>query len=203
LVKTSQEVANKLKKIWMRLALRGVHYSNDYGKLDAIYLVHDPWRMDSPSQRYRFAETNQLILKEFGVVESLLEIGCGEGHQSLHLERVCDHLTGLDVSVRAVKRARRRCPRSKFLVGDIFSQEVGALAPFDLVVACEVLYYMNDVPAALRRMRALGRNCLVSYFDREMGSLDQQVLDSPGIVSGIMEYQNTRYRVAWLRGEQV
>ena len=126
-------VIGVLKKIWMRFALRGVHYGNNYKKLDAFYMINDPWDMVSPSQQYRFAETNRLILEKFGRVGSLLEIGCGEGHQSLQLGQVCDRLTGLDVSARAVKRARRKCPPGEFLVGDIFSQEIGAKAPFDQV----------------------------------------------------------------------
>jgi len=192
-----------LKKIWMRCTLRGVRYSNDYKKLDRIYMLDDPWRMVSPTEQYRFSETSRLILEKFGRVGSLLEIGCGEGHQSLQLRQVCDRLIGLDVSARAVKRARRRRPGSEFLVGDIFSPEVHAQAPFDLVVACEVLYYMNNVPAALRQMRALGRNSLVTYFAGEMETLDPQVLSLPGAASEILEFNGTRWRVAWWRGDQV
>jgi SAM-dependent methyltransferase len=199
----SQNVVAMLKKFWMRFALRGVHYSSNYAKLDAIYMVDDPWGMASPSEEYRFAGTNKLILKKFGRVGSILEIGCGEGHQSLHLRQVCDRLIGLDVSGRAVRRARRRCSGGKFLVGDIFSQEVGAHAPFDLVVACEVLYYMSDVPAALRRIQELGRNSLVTYFAREMKTLDPLVLSLPGAASAILEVEEVRWRAVWWPGEQI
>jgi SAM-dependent methyltransferase len=196
--------ATVLKKIWMRLALRGLQYSSDYAKLDAIYRMGDPWHMASPSEEYRFAETNRLILEKFGRVGSLLEIGCGEGHQSLHLRQACsDRLIGLDVSGRAVDRARRRCPGSEFLVGDVFSQKVRAKAPFDLVVACEVLYYMSDVPTALLCMREIGRNGLVTYFDREMKTLDPQVLSLPGAASEILEFENVRWRAAWWRCEEI
>jgi hypothetical protein len=193
----------RLKRIWMRFALRGVAYSNNYKKLNVIYMLHDPWRMDSPWEHYRFAETNRLILEKFGRLGSLLEIGCGEGHQSLQLKQVCDRLIGLDVSRRAVKRARRRCPQGEFFVGDVFSQEVKAQAPFDLVVACEVLYYMSDLPTSLRRMQALGRNLLVTYYGGQMGILDPQVLSLPGAVSEILEFEHARWRVAWWHGDQV
>ena len=202
-MKSFQRVSAKLKKIWMRLILRGTRYSNGYKKLDAFYIINDPWHMDSPSEQYRFKETNRLILENFGAVRSLLEIGCGEGHQSLHLQQVCDRLTGLDVSDRAVGRARRRCPRDEFLVGDIFSLAVGAKAPFELVVACEVLYYMSDVPAALGRIQALGRNCFLTYFAGEMETLDSQVLSLPGAVSKILQFEQSRWRAVWWRGDQI
>jgi len=83
-------------------------------------------------------------------------------------------------------------------VGDVFSSEVSVLAPFDLVVACEVLYYMIDVPAALRKIRTLGRNCLISYFGDEVGTLDRQVFDSfPEARSEILEFEQFRWRVLW------
>jgi SAM-dependent methyltransferase len=202
-MQTSPRVADKLKKIWMRFALRRVRYSNNYKKLDAFYMVSDPWRMESPWEQYRFAETNRLILERFGRVGSLLEIGCGEGHQSLQLGQVCQRLTGLDVSARAVERARRRCPGAEFLVGDVFSEEVSVRAPFDLVLACEVLYYISDVPAALRRIQALGRNSLVTYYAGEMENLDPQVLSLHRAVSQILEFKHARWRAAWWPGDQV
>ena len=202
-LKPVQKAVAKLKRTWRRFALRDVRYSNDYKKLDTFYTVPDPWLMASPSEQFRFGETNRLIVEKFGRVASLLEIGCGEGHQSLYLQNVCDRLTGLDVSVRAVKRARGRCPQAEFVVGDIFSQEVSAFAPFDLVVACEVLYYMRDVPAAVRQMRSLGRNCLITYFSGEMETLDRQALVSlPGTLSEILAFEQSRWRALWWRSGQ-
>lgn len=198
-MESSPKIAAKLKRIWTRFVLRGVHYSNNYKKLDAFYMVNDPWRMASPREQYRFAKTNRLILEKFGRVSSLLEIGCGEGHQSLQLRQVCDHLIGLDVSARAVERARRRCPGGEFLIGDVFSQEVSARAPFDLVLACEVLYYMSDVAATLRQMCELGSNGLVTYFAGEMETLDPQVLSLPSIASEVLEFERIRWRAAWWR----
>lgn len=202
-MKPHQKAVAKLKKVWRRLTLKDIRYSDDYEKLDAVYAVPDPWIMTSQSEQFRFSETNRLILETFGQQGSILEIGCGEGHQSLYLQHVCKSLTGLDVSARAVKRARSRCPQGEFLVGDIFSQEVAARAPFDLVIASEVLYYMSDVHAVLGRMRALGRNNLVTYFVGEMANLDPQVLSLPGAVSEMLEFENARWRVVWWRGDQV
>jgi len=201
-MKPTHKVMTKLKKIWMRFALRGVTYRDKYKKLNRLYLIGNPWRLDSPGEQYRFAETNRLIAENFGRVGSLLEIGCGEGHQSLCLLNVCDRLIGLDVSIRAVERARKKCPSGEFLVGSLFSNVADTNALFDLVVACEVLYYMSDVSASLRRMQVLGRNCLVTYWDGVMKDLDPLVLSLPGVVSKIIKFQNTRWRVAWWPGLQ-
>jgi len=201
LTAASRKTIATLKRTWRRFALRGTRYKGDYTKLDTSYVVSDPWLMSSPPEQFRFRETNRRILETFGRVTSLLEIGCGEGHQSIHLQQVCTRLTALDVSARAVKRARGRCPQAEFLVGDIFSAEVVALAPFDLIVACEVLYYMTDVPAVLRQMRALGRNCLVTYFSGEMANLDPHVSASlPGARSEILEFEGSQWRALWWHG---
>ena len=194
--------ASMLRKVWMKLMLRHVHYADNYKQLDAFYSVSDPWRMVSPREQYRFEETNMRILEMFGRVGSLLEIGCGEGHQSLQLQEVCNRLTGLDVSATAVARAKCRCVQGEFLAADIFSGEIDARAPFDLVVACEVLYYIKDVPAVLQRMRVLGRNILVTYSAKEMDTLDSIVMSFPGVAFEVLEFRNARWRVAWWRSDQ-
>jgi hypothetical protein len=40
--------------------------------LKALYLVRDPWGMESPSETFRFSETNRLIGDQFGPVDRLL-----------------------------------------------------------------------------------------------------------------------------------
>lgn len=186
----------KLGRIWRRYALRGVHYTSNYARLNTIYAFNDPWHMNSAAETYRFVETNRLIQENFGPLDSILEIGCGEGHQSIHLRSICKHLTGVDVSPRAVCRARARCPDADFLVADIFSKDIASRAPFDLIVACEVLYYMRDVAGAIKRVSELGKACLITYFEK-MNELDPLVFSLPGIKSELLEFEHVRWRAAW------
>ena len=90
---------------------------------------------------------------------SLLEIGCGEGHQTEHLAALAGEITGLDVSEIAVERARKRLPDAEFRVGDIYAQPwIDERGRFELVTACEVIYYMSDIPRFLQTMDWLGRD---------------------------------------------
>ncbi|MBM3396085.1 MAG: hypothetical protein FJY37_15965 [Betaproteobacteria bacterium] len=71
-----------------------------------------------------------------------------------------------------------------------------------MVVACEVLYYFSDVPLALRRLSSLGRNVLVSYYDREMPRLGEQVRAHAAARDEIISFDDgsglpKRWQLAW------
>lgn len=154
-----------IRGAWRKIALRNLTASDNHRQLDRLYALPDPWDMRSAREQHRCAMTNAIIESKLGRVETILELGCGEGHQSQHLMLLCDQLYGLDVSPRAVMRARQRVPEARIEIGTL---PVVPWTPpggrFDLVVACEVLYYMSDVPAAISRMSELGRACLVTFF---------------------------------------
>jgi len=190
-----------MKGCWTRLALHLARNGREgrQGKWDMLYMVEDPWHMASPAEQYRFEQTNRIIRENFGPVGSLLEIGCGEGHQSAYLERICSNLTGLDVSGKAVLRARKRCPQSRFLTGDIFSRELEELAPFDLVVACEVVHYIADVQSVLDRLGNLSANRLVTCYAGAIARLDPFFARLPGAVTEILKYGGSQWRATWWR----
>jgi 2-polyprenyl-3-methyl-5-hydroxy-6-metoxy-1,4-benzoquinol methylase len=185
-----------LRTQWARAALRGVHFSDRHERLDALYRIRDPWGMESDAQAFRFRETNRIIGEQFGHVGRVLEVGCGEGHQSQELLRICDELVGIDVSRRAVERARLRCPQATFAVGAI-TDDVVPGGRFDLVLGCEVLYYMRDVAAALARFSELGSACLVTYYEQPAKELDRYVLAIPGVESTRVTYGDSGWTVAW------
>jgi SAM-dependent methyltransferase len=160
------------RNFWARLFLRGVHFRDRHRQLNALYRLPNPWNLDDPKERFRFEQTNNLIKNEFGRVHRLFEIGCGEGHQSVYLAETCDRLRGCDVSARAIERARRRCPNCEFVVGPFNPHVDDDECAYDLVVACEVLYYMQDVEAALNRMSRMGAACLVTYYKSQAARLD-------------------------------
>lgn len=154
-----------LRRVWRKIAMRNLTGRDNHAQLERLYLMPDPWQMESAREQARFRHTSALIGDRVGRVTSLLEIGCGEGHQSQHLVAHCDQLFGIDVSERAVGRARTRVPQAQFAHATLDSLPWTApQGRFDLIVACEVLYYVRDVPDAVARMSALGDHCLVTFF---------------------------------------
>ena len=194
-------IARDLKKKWMgRIFPNGMHRRDEVARFNRLYLVRDPWAMNCERERVRFRETNRLITENFGRPHSLLEIGCGEGLQSSELRKICDSLYGVDVSARAVKRAKRQCPQATFAVGDIYRlPQSMPLARFELVTACEVLYYMTDIPGALRRLSELGQACLISYYEGAREEMDKHVAEIPGVKFESVSFDDALFILAWWR----
>lgn len=191
------------KRIWKRLLLRGVHYADRHVSLNNLYLFRNPWDLASAREIERYRETNRIILQEFGVVTNLLEIGCGEGYQSLFLRDVCVSLHGLDVSRRAVHRARRKVPNSHFDVGSILDpsllKSVSQFGNFDLVTAFEVLYYVKSPVAFVQQMASLGNAGIISYHRPQSWRLDNalSVIRFSGRTNLII--RDSEWTLAWWR----
>lgn len=196
----AQFVGPRLRDYWLRLGLRRVHYADRADKLDRLYRFEDPWQMGSAREQARFAWTNRLIATQLGPLGSILEIGCGEGHQSQHFARVCDRLYGIDVSARAVRRAARRCPDGAFAVGDPFSFRLAGMPmPVDLVAACEMLYYVRDIPGFLARLPKLGRACLVTYYHGQAPALEPHLAGLADCRRDRFSFDDAEWRAVWWR----
>jgi 2-polyprenyl-3-methyl-5-hydroxy-6-metoxy-1,4-benzoquinol methylase len=193
-----------VRRTWMKYALRGVGQADAHRRLDLAYKVRDPWKMESPQEQFRFAETTRIVRERLVApaarVGSILEIGCGEGHQTEHLATLCDHVTGIDVSATAVERARQRLPRATFAAGDLFAQPwVDEVGRFDIVTAFEVLYYLSDVPKTLRAMDRLGKACIVTYFAPAARVVEAHVEKMPIAGRETFRFGDTEWKAAWWR----
>lgn len=191
-----------VRRTWMKYALRGVRQNDNYGRLDLAYSVADPWHMDSEQERHRFAETNRVIRERIAPhVGTLLEIGCGEGHQSQALLELCDALTGIDVSPKAIERARRRLPDAAFSSGDLYAQPwANERGRFDLITACEVIYYMSDRKRFLETIDRLGKSCLVTYFSPAARKVEAECLAMPGAQKTSFRFGETEWTAVWWKG---
>lgn len=188
------------RRAWMKYAMRGVGGADNYERLELAYRLGDPWNMDSGVEQARFAATNALVERAFGRVGSLLEVGCGEGHQTLALRELADEVHGIDVSPTAIERARERVPGAHFAAADIDHQPWGDEAGrFDLVVACEVLYYIRDIPATLARMSHLGQACMVTFFAPAVGRVGPHLEDIPGLQKDWIHHEGVTWLACWWR----
>jgi trans-aconitate methyltransferase len=173
--------------------------------LEAMYVKPDPWHMTSPKEQARFAWTNTILTREFiapaAQVESILEIGCGEGHQSRHLITLCGQLTGIDLVAQAIERARPALPGVEWVVGDCSEQSwVADGRKFGIVTACEVIYASPDIPKALQLMSQLGRGCLVTYFAGAAHAIERPLRAVPVQGHESFSFDNTTWHAVWWTG---
>lgn len=202
LADTARLLRKAQRRLWMKYALRGVGGNDNNDRLDLAYRMPDPWNMESALEQARFEATNQVIERAFGRVGSLLEIGCGEGHQTEYFARLSDEQYGIDVSPQAIKRAGIRLPQAHFAAADLSAQPWGEQHyRFDLVTACEVLYYLSDPAATLQRMRHLGRNGLVTLFAPACGRIGPHLEKMPGLHKDWIFHGGTSWLIGWWRDD--
>lgn len=104
----------------------------------------DPWSLGSDDyEQHKYATTLRLLPAR--AYRSILDVGCSEGvfTHLLAAEHPEARVTGVDVSERALNRARSRPgpPSLRFTRADLLSFE-GSRA-HDLVVCAETLYYLG------------------------------------------------------------
>ena len=172
--------------------------------LDVQYQVADPFKMASAKEQFRFAETNRLLaaglIAPQSRVGSILEIGCGEGHQSEYFSRLCDRVTGIDTAADAVGRGRGRVPGAELIVGDLRDQSwANDQGRFDIVTACEVIYYFKDIPGILRQMSRLGRACFVTYLRPAAYLVEGPLKAMPRGGRAAFVFEDVEWRAAWWR----
>jgi ubiquinone/menaquinone biosynthesis C-methylase UbiE len=119
-----------------------MHYRDEFDKF--YRSSEDPYQTGRLlSEKIRLAKTFELI-KSQGIYKLALDVGCGEGHFTKLLSKICNQVIGLDVSFVALQRARKKMqePRIQFLCGTLkwlpFRKEI-----FDLITCLEVIYYLD------------------------------------------------------------
>ena len=102
------------------------------------------------------------LVKKLGDVQSICDLGCGNGHISGRLAAVGYDVTGVDASASGIEIARRTYPGVNF-VHALIDRDL-SLGQFDLVVSSDViehLYRPSDLLEAAVRLIKPGGKILV------------------------------------------
>jgi SAM-dependent methyltransferase len=193
---------NPITTYWRRWNLRRA-YAGDVAAMNRLYLLGDPWGLDAPDEHFRFRETVRVIQERLGNhFERILEIGCGEGLQTEYFAPLTSSIVGLDASKNAIKRARaRNIANASFEVGDLANWTVQPGDTFDLVTACEVLYYFDQLEPAYEKLGRIGRSCLVTYHQGAFDRLDE-FFAAKGVNSLMIQGINCAWRAVYWHQKQ-
>ena len=109
-------------------------------------------------------------------IESVLDIGCGQGSllQELCVEFPNIKPYGVNISKSAVELAIQRVPNGRFWVSDITQQPLSE--KYDLVVCSEVLEHIPDDNTTLRNLKQMtGKYLLISARQGRMRRFERAV----------------------------
>jgi len=98
------------------------------------------------------------------------EVGCGEGHLSLHLAQRGLNVRGSDFSTQVVQQAKANAAAAQrdipFRVQSIYDLTPAGDGA-ELIVCCEVLEHLDDPQRALKVLRELAQPWLIVSVPRE------------------------------------
>ncbi len=129
----------------------------------------------NPLRQYllnRFLKNIQLIIANMSV-DSLLDVGCGEGMvlKLLSKEKGIDKIVGIDMNQNALKLAKRNVPTANFRKMSA-SKIKFPDGNFDLVIMLEVLEHLKNPEEALREAQRVSNSyCLFSVPNEPMFSI--------------------------------
>ena len=101
-------------------------------------------------------------------VATILDVGCGEGYLTQHLQRSKPHagVWGTDISHAILEEAKRFAPSIPFFTASIYDLP-HLERSFELVVACEVLEHLDSPREALLELLRVTRRYLLLSVPRE------------------------------------
>ena len=138
------------------------NYTGTYETFERLYRqAPDPWGLQySPLAMQRYLTLIETI-SQVAPCTAILDVGCGEGIFTKYLTGFAREVVGIDVSPTAIERARMRVPKARFHCAAL--EDFHAERRFDLVIAVEMLYYVESVDAALEKLQALGKTLIITY----------------------------------------
>src|SRR5215207_3632949 len=115
-----------------------------------IQKAYDEWSDSYDADSNLTRDLDQQVTRETlsGLhFNSILEIGCGTGKNTVFLAQIGDSVHALDFSQGMIEKAREkvRAPNVRFLMADISRRWPGNDGEFDLVVCNLVLEHIRDL----------------------------------------------------------
>jgi peptidoglycan/xylan/chitin deacetylase (PgdA/CDA1 family)/2-polyprenyl-3-methyl-5-hydroxy-6-metoxy-1,4-benzoquinol methylase len=110
---------------------------------DAMFEAPDPWNYGSEYEQIKYQR--QLSLLPHKRIGRALEVACAEGWFTERLAERVERLIAIDISTKALDRARRRCANRSNISFERLDIAAETIPPgLDLIVCSEVLYYLDD-----------------------------------------------------------
>jgi 2-polyprenyl-3-methyl-5-hydroxy-6-metoxy-1,4-benzoquinol methylase len=170
ILKKEEKMTDFFKMVLYKL---GIVPKQPLEEIEKFYEKEDPWGYKSILDDQIRKEKIIKVLNQFHPYKfkKALDIGCGEGWITEELP--AEEIIGIDISQKAIERARKNAKNAKYYVGDINLITLPSNY-FDLIVATGVLYrhYINRKTVKKIEKALSPKGFLISCHIKEMKRFD-------------------------------
>jgi len=125
---------------------------------------------------------------ESNFLGSVMDLGCGTGLFGREVERVCEHLEGIDLSEKMLRRAKSKNIYDELIKGDILTHLANAKLDFNYFAAIDVFIYIGDLSDVFRLIKSRNEISGKLVFSTEDYDGDGFFLTQSGRYSHSKEY---------------
>ena len=147
--------------------LRWLLHFNKYVALASWMVVCEHFNTDPERNDKLLRFTQEFIKANIGSEDTVLDVGCHQGHLTRHIASLCSRVVGIDIDQALLARARQLgTPANvEFRVQDILA--LNGEERFDVVWMHHVLEHIEDVPAVLSAVARVSSRLLIEVPDIE------------------------------------
>jgi len=111
--------------------------------------------------------------------DKVIDLGCGTGLSGSGLRSISDNLTGIDISVNMVAKARDLGIYDSLIIGDIVEILCSAKEKYNLFIALDVLIYIGEVESIFNAVKnCCNKNALFIFSIETQEGDDYSLLKS-------------------------
>jgi len=108
--------------------------------------------------------------------DKVIDLGCGTGLSGKDLRGISNYLTGIDISINMVSKARGLGIYDSLIVGDIVEILSASKRKYDLFIALDVLIYIGDVKSIFNAVKNCCNKSGLFIFSIEVQEGDEYSL---------------------------
>ena len=117
-------------------------------------------------------------------------MGCGTGLIGLELEKYCNYLEGIDLSIKMIEEAKKNV-YDKLIETEIIDYLTNNKLNFDYFLAADVFIYIGDLYDVFRLIKKRNQKLGHLVFSIELTSTEDYILEKSGRYSHSTNYINS------------
>ena len=131
---------------------------------------------------------NLLLENSVESLGSILDMGCGTGLIGLELEKYCNYLEGIDLSIKMIEEAKQKKVYDKLIQTEIIDYLTNNTLNFDYFIAADVFVYIGDLYEVFSLIKKRNKKSGDLVFSIELTTADDYMLEKSGRYSHSTKY---------------